>query len=42
VNINRKEMEELKKPMYYGAKPSIMEAARILRKTMTYHEELLW
>ena len=35
-------MEELEKPMYFGAKPDIMEAARILRKNMTFHEKLLW
>jgi very-short-patch-repair endonuclease len=38
----KKNMEELEKPMYFGAKPNIMEAARILRKNMTYHEKLLW
>ena len=35
-------MEELEKSMYYGAKPDIMEAARILRKNVTLHEKLLW
>jgi very-short-patch-repair endonuclease len=35
-------MEELEKSMYYGAKPSTLEAARILRENMTFHEELLW
>ncbi len=28
--------------MYYGAKPDIFEAARVLRKNMTFYEELLW
>ena len=28
--------------MYYGAKPTTLEAARILRENMTYHEKLLW
>jgi very-short-patch-repair endonuclease len=36
------EMEELQKSMYYGAKPDTMEAARILRKNMTFYEKLLW
>jgi very-short-patch-repair endonuclease len=35
-------MEEIEKPMYYGAQPEIFEAARILRKNMTLHEKLLW
>jgi very-short-patch-repair endonuclease len=35
-------MEELEKSMYYGAKPVTMEAARLLRENMTYHEKLLW
>ncbi|MCX6302706.1 MAG: endonuclease domain-containing protein [Bacteroidia bacterium] len=35
-------MEELEKLMYYGAKPDTMEAARILRKNMTFHEKMLW
>jgi very-short-patch-repair endonuclease len=35
-------MEELEKSMYYGAKPVTMEAARILRENMTFHEKLLW
>jgi very-short-patch-repair endonuclease len=35
-------MEELEKSMYYGAKPDILEAARILRKNMTLYEKLLW
>lgn len=39
VKIN---MEELNKPMYFGAKADIMKAARILRKNMTKHEKLLW
>ena len=28
--------------MYYGAKPATLEAARILRKSMTRTEKLLW
>ena len=28
--------------MYYGAKPTTLEAARLLRENMTYHEKLLW
>jgi len=28
--------------MYYTAKPEVIEAAKILRKRMTYSEELLW
>jgi very-short-patch-repair endonuclease len=28
--------------MYYNAKPSIIEAARLLRENMTKSEELLW
>ena len=35
-------MEEIKKSMYYGAKPETFEAARILRENMTSHEILLW
>ncbi len=35
-------MEEIEKSMYYGAKPEIFEAAKILRKNMTLHEKLLW
>jgi len=35
-------MEEIKKSMYYGAKPETFEAARILRENMTFHEKLLW
>lgn len=35
-------MGELDKAMYYGAKPSTLEAARILRKRMTRTEKLLW
>ena len=35
-------MEELEKSMYYGAKPGTIEAARILRKNMTFQEKLLW
>ncbi|HEX2967641.1 MAG TPA: endonuclease domain-containing protein [Bacteroidales bacterium] len=35
-------MMELDKPMYFGAKPQIIETARILRKNMTLHEGLLW
>jgi very-short-patch-repair endonuclease len=35
-------MEELEKTMYFKAKPDILEAARILRKSMTIPEKLLW
>jgi very-short-patch-repair endonuclease len=35
-------MEEIEKPMYYGAKPETFNAARILRKRMTLPEKLLW
>jgi len=35
-------MIELEKPMYYNAKPSTIEAARLLRERMTRSEELLW
>jgi len=28
--------------MYFGAKPETFEAARILRKNMTFYEKLLW
>jgi very-short-patch-repair endonuclease len=35
-------MEELDKTMYFRAKPDILEAARILRKNMTFPERLLW
>ncbi len=35
-------MEELEKSMYYGAKPGILEAARLLREKMTFPEKLLW
>jgi very-short-patch-repair endonuclease len=35
-------MEELDKGMYFNAKPDILEAARILRKNMTFSEKLLW
>jgi len=35
-------MEELDKTMYFKAKPDILEAARILRKSMTIREKLLW
>jgi len=42
ILFKRKEMEEIEKPMYYGAKPGILEAARILRNAMTFHENLLW
>jgi very-short-patch-repair endonuclease len=35
-------MIELEKSMYYNAKPSIIEAARLLRESMTRSEELLW
>jgi very-short-patch-repair endonuclease len=35
-------MRELNKPMYFGAKTVIIEAAHILRRNMTTHECLLW
>ena len=35
-------MRELDKSMYYGAKSITLQAARILRKNMTYSEQLLW
>ena len=35
-------MVEIEKSMYFGAKPITFEAARILRKNMTFHEKLLW
>jgi very-short-patch-repair endonuclease len=35
-------MEEIEKPMYYGAKPVTFETAKILRKNMTLQEKLLW
>jgi hypothetical protein len=33
-------MEELEKSMYYDAKTSTFEAARILRENMTFYEKL--
>jgi very-short-patch-repair endonuclease len=35
-------MIELEKSMYYNAKPQIIEAARLLRESMTRSEEILW
>ena len=35
-------MKELDKTMYFRAKSDILEAARILRKSMTIPEKLLW
>ena len=35
-------MKELDKNMYFRAKPSVMESAKLLRNNMTYHEKLLW
>jgi very-short-patch-repair endonuclease len=35
-------MMELEKSMYYNAKPSIIEAASLLREDMTRCEDLLW
>ena len=35
-------MEELDKTMYFNARPSTMEAARLLRKQTTQIEEILW
>ena len=40
--LNYLDMEELEKTMYFKAKPDTLEAARILRKNMTYYEKLLW
>jgi very-short-patch-repair endonuclease len=40
--IIKREMEELEKSMYYGAKPETIEAAGILRRNMTLYEKLLW
>jgi len=34
-------MEEIEKPMYYGAKPETFEAARNLRKRMTIRKSAL-
>ncbi|HLP72649.1 MAG TPA: endonuclease domain-containing protein [Bacteroidales bacterium] len=35
-------MEEFRKPMYFGAKPIVFQAARLLRENMTNSERLLW
>jgi very-short-patch-repair endonuclease len=35
-------MSELDKTMYFRAKPVTLETARLLRKSMTYSESLLW
>ncbi len=35
-------MDEIDKLMYYGAKPPIFEKANLLRKRMTFAEQLLW
>jgi very-short-patch-repair endonuclease len=35
-------MRELDKNMYFGANPDVMELAKSLRNTMTYHESFLW
>jgi very-short-patch-repair endonuclease len=35
-------MEELEKWMYYGASTETLSAAKILRKNMTFCENLLW
>jgi very-short-patch-repair endonuclease len=35
-------MKELDKNMCFGAKHDVMELAKMLRNTMTYHENLLW
>ena len=35
-------MNELDKTMYFRAKPVTLETARLLRKSMTYSESLLW
>jgi len=35
-------MGELDKTMYFKAKTGVMESAKLLRNSMTYHEKLLW
>ena len=35
-------MRELDKNMYFGAKAVTIETAKLLRNSMTYHENLLW
>ena len=35
-------MSELDKTMYFRANPVTLETARLLRKSMTYSESLLW
>ena len=35
-------MNELDKTMYFGAKPDILEKAKVLRKNMTDAEKVLW
>ena len=40
--VYTRNMEEIKKSMYYGAKPETFSAAKILRENMTICEKLLW
>jgi very-short-patch-repair endonuclease len=40
--MRKTEMEELDKTMYFNARPSTMEAARLLRKQTAHIEEILW
>ncbi len=35
-------MNELDQTMYFGAKPDILEKAKVLRKNMTNAEKILW
>ena len=35
-------MNELDKTMYFGAKPDLLEKAKVLRKNMTNAEKILW
>lgn len=35
-------MKQLEKPMYYGAKSDTLDTAAILRRRMTFQENLLW
>ena len=35
-------MRELDKNMYFGAKAVTIETSKLLRNSMTYHENLLW
>jgi very-short-patch-repair endonuclease len=42
IQIQFKIMREREKPMYFNATPIIFNNARILRRNMTYYENLLW